>query len=759
MIDVRRLVRPVGALFLALTVAAVLVGGLAQVRVSTDLESFLPAADAESRAYQQVTEQFGGDPVVVLLESKDGRDGLSADRIDLLLKLEGRLAGLSGVASVYGPATLLNQVAGQAQDLLAQLMGRRDLEINKARARAEERDAGPNGVKQAQARARERFDRRYGPLLVSAMPAGLPTLANPEFIENVVLTESGDVRGQWRFLVPDRLSLAILVRPGEGTSAAEAGHLVEKVRAAVDHAEIVGMESTVTGVPVLISGISERAVWEGPRLAAIATVGVALCLLLATWTRRSRRLVPLAVTVIAVAGAVAFLGWVDRPVSLGVVAFCSVLLGMGCYYPTYFGVGAARRTVLVVAGASAASLGTLALSPLPLVRDLGVTLAVGIVLAAGLGLLVRSWLVDGNQHLADEPALPAGGVPSPDKGGRRSRRGLFRITAVLLTCVAGVGWALLPALDLEADVAQFAEGLPEVKDADHVRAVVGSSGEIDLVLRGPDVLAPEALAWQREVHDRIIVEHGDTMRPVISSPALFAFLGRDPSPAEIQAAARLLPAYLVDAAVTRDRRTAVLSFGVDLTDLDTLAEARDEIARNTPLPPAGYESQLTGLPVVALHARDLISTDRVLSNVLGIAMAGAVLLLGLRRRIDAVLAVWAAALATGIGFVLLQVTGTALNPVTVGLGALTVAVGCEFTVVQAEARRSGSKTMARAVGIVALTSAVGYLTLVGSGLAAVRDFGAQLAVAVLLAAAASWVVVRAAVAPASPLHPSFEEEL
>src|SRR5581483_12032636 len=112
-----------------------------------------------------------------------------------------------------------------------------------------------------------------------------------------------------------------------------------------------------------------------------ALLAVGGCFMLVPWTRRSRRLLPLATTVAAIAVTCSIFGWLGRPLSIGVVAFLSVVLGIGCYYPTYFAVRARTRTVLTVACATASAFATLMLSPLPLVRDLGLTLSMGVLLA------------------------------------------------------------------------------------------------------------------------------------------------------------------------------------------------------------------------------------------------------------------------------------------------------------------------------------------------------------------------------------------
>lgn len=725
---------------LALGVLAGVVVGLGRVETATSLESMLPADDPQLVEYRRVAAEFGGDPIVVLLESEDGDGGyLTPERLVQTLRLEGQLAALPDVAGVYGPATLLNQLAGRAQDLLAELSGRRDAEIALARAQAQEDGLAKRQVDRAGERARARFDARYGPLIVAGLPGGLPTLSNASFVEKVVFGAAGSPRGQWRFVVPGRNSAAILVRPDEGIDARRARALVRRVTNAVDESGI-GATPTISGVPVLISGISDRAVSDAPLLGGAAVLAVGACLWMAVWLRRSRRLVPLATTTVAVSGSLAVAGWLGIPISLGVIAFAPVLLGIGCYYPTYLATRAPARTVVVVATATAASLLTLALSPLPLVRDLGIVLAIGVLLSVAVVLPLRRWLASG----ISESALERDVAPAP---GRQRR---LRVALVLVAGLAATGWVALPGIPIDSDVEHFAGGLPELTDARHVEDVIGSSGQLAVLLKGDDVLAPEAMAWMRGSLESLVTIHGDELRPVLSPPALLEFLGDTATREQVDAGWRLLPPYLTQAAASTDRHRALMTFGVRVENLAKVDALRSAFLHELPQPPTGYSVEVVGLPMVLLQGEEAISADRVSGNIVGIAAAGLVLLIGLRRRSDAARAALAAVIATGLGFLVIHLAGQSLNPVTVALGALTTAVGCEFTVVQAESMRRGARHLEAAVGIVALTSASGYLVLLTSQLEAVRGFGLLLTGTVVLALASSWLVVRATVAPRCP---------
>ncbi|MEU0466080.1 RND transporter [Amycolatopsis sp. NPDC006131] len=713
-------------------VAVLAVAGLAKVRIETTIDSFLPAGDQSVTRLEEKARSFGGDPVVVLIESDAPKDLLTGRNLLTLLDLEGRLARLPDVASVHGPATVLNQLAGRAQDLLAELSGRRDAVRNQAVQEATGQGASPARAQAAGQLAVDEFDRRYGPLLVQGMPAGLPTLSNQRFVDSLMYSPDGGVRAQWHFVVPSQNAVAVLVRPREGMDAAATAALAEHVRDTVDAARPASSRVTISGVPVVASSIGDQVAREVPLVGGIAVVAVGLALWLVPWTRRRYRLRPLFVTLVAITLTLAVFGWAGRTLSLGVVAFLSVLLGVGSYYPTYFTQRARKRTVLVVACASAASFAMLVVSPLPFVRDLGMTLSVGVLFSAMTGLALRRRM--SHPQPADRESAPPA---------RRTR--LAAVPVVLAAGVAVLGWCALPALPLQADVDGFAAGLPALGDAAKVERTLGSSGEVDLVLDGPDVTRPEALDWMRRAQEDIVITHGDQLRPVISLPSLLTFLGDRPTTAQIEAGMRLLPPYLGSAVVRADHRSAVLVFGTRMDDLGALRDLRDDVLRRLPVPPAGYRADLTGLPMAAVRGDELISADRVWSNVLGIVAAGMVLAAGLRRRSDAVRAVFAATIATGLGLFVLWVTAIPLSPITVALGSLTAAVGAEFTVVLAASVRTGNPALRRSIVLAAVTSAVGYAALAASQLAVIRQFGLLLAGSVVLAMASAACVVAASV--------------
>jgi hypothetical protein len=724
---------------LALVVVAVAaLGGLVRLNTDTSAESFLPAGDQTLETMRDAARSFGGDPVIVLLESGRPHQLLDADSLPRLLALEGRLSQTPDVAAVYGPATVLNQIARSAKDLMATLAGGRDAARIQAQSQATAEGRSPADTVAAGDVAVVQFDQRYAALLVQALPAGLPTLRNPGFVNTVIFGDGPDPQPQWQFVVPSADAVAILVRPREDLDQSGTERLVDTVRAQVAGSGLTPARVTVSGAPAVAAALGAQVRREILLLGGLAISLIVLCYLLVPWHGRTRyRLVPVAATLCATGLVLAGFGWLGRPVSLGVVAFLPILIGIGSDFPAYLVQRAQRRRILVAALASAAGFASLAVSPLPFVRDLGLALAAGVLLAVAVALGFRRFLA------TDPERDPATGAPAtqaePAPRMPASRRA---VALVLMAALAGSGWAALSQLHVEARPERLAAGLPAVTDIEHTEQVIATSGEVQVLLSGPNVLTPEAFGWLRRAEQTIVVKEGDALRPIVSLPDLLRFLGPTPTQEQIDAAMELLPRYLTGSVVRFDGQRSVLSLGVKLQGLDEQRRLLDELTALLPAPPSGYRVEIGGLPVAAVRAYALISGDSYLTNLLGIVVAGLVLLIGLPRRLDAARAVLAALLATGWGLAGIWLLGASLTPLTVALGSLTTVTACEFTVLLTDRSPRAAGRLGRTVAVAALAATLGYLALSASGLAVIREFGLLLAFSVVLSFLAAHAVVR-----------------
>lgn len=728
--------------------------GLARVRVDTATASFLPVGDPALAAVEQRAREFGGDPVVVLLRYREPREFVAdTEHTYALLRLEGTLAKLPDVATVYGPATVLNQLAGAGQDFLLRIAAIRDGTRESAEAAARQAGRSPDEVAAAGQVAVDQVNLRYAPLVVRGLPVGLPTLNNPRFGQSVVFGPDGEPRPQWRFIVPAPDTVAVLVRPREHMDQVATQRLVASTRAAVAAALPDVRTATISGVPAVTAELAGEVTAEAPLIGGLVLLAILLRFLLVPTARgRIRRLRPLLASLVGSAATLALAGWAHRPLSLGAVVLLPLLLGVGSSFPLYLAAVPNRRRMVVMSLASAAAFLALALSPLPFVRDLGIALAVGVLLSVAAALPFDWCFPAGDRSAESEPESDPGSVVGRRGGsisgsGAAPAVGHHRLTpvgvaSVLAAVTVGIaGWLALPALPVSSNPAELAEGLPALADARTVESTLGASGEISVRLSGPDVLSPAALAWFTQARLLLDGSFGDQLRPVAGVPTYFGFLGPEPSAEQIDAGMGLIPRYLSSTVVRPDRAAGLLVYGVRLQDLSAQARMLDQVRAVLPRPPPGYTVELVGLPVAAVSGYRQLLDHGYEANLAGIAAAGLVLTLFLRRRADAARAVLAALLATGWGLGAVWALHLRLTPLTIGLGSLVGVTGCEFVVLLAEARHTSRSWLSSSVAMACVTSVLGYLSLAASRLWLIREFGLVLGVAVVLSYLAARLVL------------------
>ena len=453
---------------------------------------------------------------------------------------------------------------------------------------------------------------------------------------------------------------------------------------------------------------------------------------------------------------------------------------------------AAGGPTIVTAGiATAVGFLVLLTSPVPMVRGFGALLVVGIVVAltcallAGFAALVR---YGAPRRRADgvPPALPrlrgAAGEIGQRIGrsavgrtaGRRWRelrlwtlergeRALAtsisrprRVLAIALA-LAVVGWAADTQQTVVSDVRELVPAdLQALRDVNELQDETGVSGEIDVTVRADDVTDPKVLAWMSDFQRRVLADAGyragarctqaknpPELCPALSLPDILAAVGGDRR--RVEALIDAIPAYLSQGVITADRKTANLAFGIRLQPLERQQEVVERIEDRLD-PPPGVEAALVGLPVLAAEANAQLSSPlrRALTLLAALLAVFVVLLIVRRSAREATIPLIPIALATGwsggIMFVLGLLPGpfeVELNPMSVTLGALVIAISTEFSVLLSaryRQERAGGASAARALettytstGAAVMASGVtaiaGFAVLAASDIRMLRDFG------------------------------------
>ncbi|HEY2705916.1 MAG TPA: MMPL family transporter [Candidatus Dormibacteraeota bacterium] len=743
-------------LLVCFAVAAVLLGaaGFGATRLGLDARTatLAPASQA-SDATAEYARSFGGDPVVVLVQAP-WQVATGTRNLIILASLEGRLQHVPGVRAVEGPGTLVNSAATAALDVALTAL-RADAKTAGDAARATAQKAGRSAADaEAAARAEEVATlRRDTVSLLDRFPqireTGVPSLDNPRFVSAFLFRRDGSVKPLYRSFFPRPGATLVAVRLADNAGLGTVRQLRDTVTATLRQFPLQGAQVVVSGAPVVEEALTRASATDLRAVLPVAAIAMIAILLLLLRGRFALLPVP-----VALAGVVYTAGALDllrRPTTLAAIAAVPILLGLITDYVVQLGAGGARedgaatmatvrrraRALGLAAGATAAGALVLVVSPIPVVRSIGMVVAIGV--ACGLLALL----------LIAVPLLVRGRIGAG--GGTRARlqritgcigaAGMRRSTAVLAVALitGAAGLALAPLQRTTTDIRNFASsGLPALRDLGTLERATGAGAEIAVLVDAPDVTAPAVTAWMLAAEKRLAGLLPAGAPPPVSIADLLVTVnqGKVPDPATQRQILAGLPPYLVQNLVTADRRHASVAIGIPLQDLAQqerlLARMRDTLS-----PPPGANARLAGDAVLAADGEAGLASSGLLMDLLALAAVGAVLLLVTRSARRTVVGLVPMVLATGWTTLVVVALRIQVNPITAVLGALVIALATEFSVIwsarfrealaaglaPAEAAATTSARTGSAIAVSGLTLCAGFLALAVSSSPLLRSFG------------------------------------
>jgi hydrophobe/amphiphile efflux-3 (HAE3) family protein len=459
----------------------------------------------------------------------------------------------------------------------------------------------------------------------------------------------------------------------------------------------------------------------------------------------------------------------------------------------------AGPTIAAAAAAGAAALLALMLSPVPTVRGFGLLLMLGITIAFLCALTAGSAVLAllGRRELAGARGGPSAVLSGRPRGSGaiaarlapswRGARELLRDNALTRfvsraalvhavrhprrvigvgLALAALGWALDTQTHVETNIEKLVpQSMASLRNLDALQRASGVGGEIDLLVSAPRngaIAKPAVIEWMSSYENAMLRRFGYSatrgcgkaqLCPAFSLPSLFQGSalagGSTPSgagqkapkltQAEVGGLLKTIPAYFSQNVISANRQVATLAFGIRLMGLDQQQHVI-EAMRAALHPPRGVSVELVGLPVLAAQSGAAVASPwrRVLTLLVGLAAAALVLLAAFRGdRRRALAPLLPVVLATGWSALIVFAIRVPLNPMSVTLSALVIAISTEFSVLLSERYRQERlaghaalqalhrtyRSTGAAVAASGVTAIAGFGVLVLSDITMLRDFG------------------------------------
>jgi hydrophobe/amphiphile efflux-3 (HAE3) family protein len=555
----------------------------------------------------------------------------------------------------------------------------------------------------------------------------------------------------------------------------------------------------ITGGPVIVAELASS-ITDSIELLLIAVLLV-MAATLGLVFRGRPRLLPLALALLATGVTFGALSIIGASLTVASIAVLPVLVGLAVDYSIQFQSRAQERledqgrgvdppggaaaaaagaaavggpTIVTAAAASAAALLVLLLSPVPMVRGFALLLVAGVAIALLCALAVGAAAIT-LAPAGRAPAATRGRVPQSVQSAWLGARELLaenpvtrlvmrvalvgavrrpgRVLAVgLVLALAGLG--LDTQTRVETDITKLVpQSLGSLRALHSLERTTGVGGEIDLMVSGANIARPATIEWMTAYQSTVLRRFGYSasrgcgkarLCPAFSLPDLFQRQSGGSSRSklsqrDVSGLLSVIPPYFSQDVITPDRRVATLAFGIRLMSLSQQQQLIDRMSEQLH-PPAGVSARLVGLPVLAARSGSQVADRwrRLETLLVGLAAVALVLLLAFRGdRRRALVPLVPIALASGWSALIVFALRVPLNPMSVTLGVLVIAISTEFSVLLSERhreelraghdtiealRRSYRRTGA-AVAASAVTAIAGFGVLALSDIRMLRDFG------------------------------------
>jgi hydrophobe/amphiphile efflux-3 (HAE3) family protein len=735
--------------------------GITRLDFATGQDSYLNKDETVYTDNVEYQGLFGGQAMITLYTMDEGTDVVdlfTPENVARIQAQEAQLRETEGVLAVISPLTGLqftqNMVESPDGDVTNSVAGQ-------ALLGARERETDPEALSVRQDDAITTLTR------LSEVPEDQRTFENPDWIRFLLYDNRGEIRQSLRPFFPDETHAQMITRLVGNASLEDEGNAAESVVAVTDE-PMDNASVTTTGAAELLKQLNDYLRGGMLTLGAIAVAFMMLILLVLFDVRW--RLLPLAVILVGVIWAFGLAGYVGIPLSVVTIAGLPVMLGIGIDYAIQMHSRIEEEVIIDRADhpiqETARNLGpallvvtfdaifaflALRFAQVPMIRDFGLLLAVGIAVICVCSILMPMSLLGIREYRSPTKGRDfrhgALGRLVLWLGSLPARTGPVLAVASLVVFLGGM--AVEDRLVLQTDPEEWVnQSSAVIGKIDTIKTETGASAELGIFVQSEDPFDDETVAFVDEFARRELADRPDDLLTASSVVTTVSFLldipgasTLPPTGEDVARAYEVAPPDIQRSTVNPDAGALNLIFRTGPGSLEERSvyvnEIRDQLSDGDLSPPAGVRVTPSGLAVVGVGLLDNLESNRILLTYLAIAFVGVFLAFRLRSVVRSLLSLVPVLIAVGMASLAAWLLGLHLSPMTAVGGPLVVAACTEFTSLillrYLEERRRGLEPRAavdatsartgRAFIVSAATAVAGLVVIATSSLPLLRDFG------------------------------------
>ena len=594
---------------------------------------------------------------------------------------------------------------------------------------------------------------------------------SPLFVESALYNAEGDVSQMMQPFIPDDEHAIILVTPQGNMSDEALLQAARDIEAFFSTEPLAQVDTIVISSSKLVNAIS---VSMGNNITLLLGLSVIVMFVILLAMFRVRwRLLSLLMVGISALWTFGLMGYLSVPVTMATMAVLPILIGLGIDFSIQFhnrsqeevtrsktvaeaiitSVSNMFPVVGIALVATIIGFITLYISEVPMIRDFGMVLAIGIVISYIVGLFLLHSIV----YLADKRTPIKRLREASSKASGRTERILSRIAKLALrhtlwifivALLFAIGGAVVDSwLPTNTDYEELIpQDNPELVEMRGLREITGSGGTLSFMLEADDVTSPEILGWLQEYQDEALLSHPELIS--VNSPAVLvsgATGGIIPARTQIDGILENMPRLYLEQVLSGDHRMASISFSIRYISLEETHDLLQLMQEETE-PPTGVQISPVGSLALGSSTMDAIVGARLTMNFICLGAVLIILLLVYRRFGSTIFTIIPVGAVIAWSSLDMYLIGIPLNPITAIMGVIIIGICTEFMVLlmgryeeekklglsPEDAMVTAISKIGRAIVTTALTTVGGFGVLIASDFVMTRDFGIATVVGVFL---------------------------
>ncbi len=371
--------------------------GAMQLNIETGYETFITPGSKTYQDFERFNEDFGIDSIIVLVTGDDITQLLQPDNLAAMEAVENGIGENPEVIAVIGPTFFIKQAVAQQTG-------------------------------------------------TPALPDDLQTL-----LAIVTDPQTGEIREGFEQVFPDNKHAFISIVLEGGLTPNQWKEVVDEVESAVAAAGFSGVETVVTGMPVIMGQMEDMMMDTMSKMFVLSIILMLVILALVFSVRGffAWRWLPLGMVLLGIIYTMGIMGALSIPITMVTMAVFPILIGLGIDYSIQIHNrhdeeaqrnetpdGAVKRSLTHIGPAVgtaviAACLGFAALffSPMPMIQDFGIMLIIGVIAC----YIVAMFLLPAILYSRDRRAALT--TVSDRRKNMRKRECIFFGIAIIAACV------------------------------------------------------------------------------------------------------------------------------------------------------------------------------------------------------------------------------------------------------------------------------------------------------------------------------------